>query len=60
MREKEFEIQGLLASGLYQLMHTRIADHAAINETVDAVTKLKRPWAKSLVNAVLRNFLRQR
>ena len=60
MREKEFEIQGLLASGLYQLMHTRIADHAAINETVDAVTKLKRPWAKGLVNAVLRNFLRQR
>lgn len=60
MREKEFEIQGLLASGLYQLVHTRIADHAAINETVDAVTKLKRPWAKGLVNAVLRNFLRQR
>ena len=60
MREKEFEIQGLLACGLYQLMHTRIADHAAINETVTAVTKLKRPWAKGLVNAVLRNFLRQR
>ena len=35
MREKEFEVQGLLACGLYQLMHTRIADHAAINETVD-------------------------
>ena len=60
MREKEFEVQGLLACGLYQLMHTRIADHAAINETVAAVTKLKRPWAKGLVNAVLRNFLRQR
>ena len=60
LREKEFEIQGLLASGLYQLIHTRIADHAAINETVAAVAKLKRPWAKGLVNAVLRNFLRQR
>ena len=60
LREKEFEIQGLLASGLYQLIHTRIADHAAINETVAAVTKLNRPWAKGLVNAVLRNFLRQR
>ena len=60
LREKEFEIQGLLASGLYQLMHTRIADHAAINETVAAVSKLNRPWAKGLVNAVLRNFQRQR
>ena len=60
LREKDFEIQGLLASGLYQLIHTRIADHAAINETVAAVAKLQRPWAKGLVNAVLRNFLRQR
>lgn len=60
LREKDFEIQGLLASGLYQLAHTRIADHAAINETVDAVAKLNRPWAKGLVNGVLRNFLRQR
>jgi|SaaInl5LU_22_DNA_1037371.scaffolds.fasta_scaffold00020_31 16S rRNA (cytosine967-C5)-methyltransferase len=60
LREKEYEVQGLLASGLYQLMHTRIADHAALNETVAAVIKLKRPWAKGLVNGVLRNFLRQR
>ena len=60
MREKEYEVQGLLACGLYQLMYTRVADHAAINETVAAVTKLKRPWAKALVNAVLRNFQRQR
>jgi 16S rRNA (cytosine967-C5)-methyltransferase len=60
LREKEFEIQGLLASGLYQLIYTRIADHAAINETVAAVAKLNRPWAKGLVNAVLRNYLRQR
>ena len=59
LREKEFEIQGLLARGLYQLIHTRIADHAAINETVAAVTKLNRPWAKGLVNAVLRNHVRQ-
>jgi 16S rRNA (cytosine967-C5)-methyltransferase len=60
LREKEFEVQGLLACGLYQLMHTRVADHAALNETVAAVTKLKRPWAKGLVNGILRNFLRQR
>ncbi|MEJ6744413.1 MAG: 16S rRNA (cytosine(967)-C(5))-methyltransferase RsmB [Porticoccaceae bacterium] len=59
LREKELEIQGLLACGLYQLMHMRIAEHAIINETVSAVTKLNRPWAKGLVNAVLRSFQRQ-
>ena len=59
LREKDLEIQGLLACGLYQLLHMRIAEHAIINETVSAVTKLNRPWAKGLVNAVLRNFQRQ-
>ena len=59
LREKDLEIQGLLACGIYQLMHMRIAEHAIINETVSAATKLNRPWAKGLVNAVLRNFQRQ-
>ena len=60
LREKDLEVQGLLACGLYQLMHMRIAEHAILNETVSATTKLKRRWAKGLVNAVLRNFQRQR
>lgn len=59
LREKDLEIQGLVACGLYQLMHMRIAEHAIINETVAAASKLNRPWAKGLVNAVLRNFQRQ-
>jgi 16S rRNA (cytosine967-C5)-methyltransferase len=59
LREKDLEIQGLMASGIYQLMHMRIAEYAIINETVSAVGNLNRPWAKGLVNAVLRNFQRQ-
>ena len=59
LREKDLEIQGLLASGIYQLMHMRIAEYAIINETVSAVGNLNRPWANGLVNAVLRNFQRQ-
>ena len=59
LREKDLEIQGLLACGLYQLLHMRIPEHAIINETVAASEKLKRRWAKGLVNAVLRNFQRQ-
>jgi 16S rRNA (cytosine967-C5)-methyltransferase len=37
-----------------------MAEHAVINETVSASHKLNRRWAKGLVNAVLRNFQRQR
>ena len=59
IKDKEREIQALLACGIYQLMYMRVADHAAINETVAAAVKLKRLWAKGLVNGVLRNFQRQ-
>ena len=59
IREKDLEIQGLVTCGIYQLMHMRIAEHAIINETVSAVSNLNRPWAKGLVNAVLRSFQRQ-
>ena len=31
LRDKDLEIQGLLACGLYQLMYMRIAEHAVIN-----------------------------
>ena len=59
LKEKERELQALLACGIYQLLYMRIAEHAAINETVAAATKLNRQWAKGLINAVLRNVQRQ-
>ena len=60
LRAKDLEIQALLMIGLYQLLHLRVAEHAVVNETVTATKALKRPWAKAMVNAVLRNFLRQK
>ena len=60
LRQKELSIKTLLACGLYQLLYMRIAEHAVINETVAACKKLKREWAKGLVNAVLRKVQRQR
>ncbi len=44
--------------GLYQLFYSRIPAHAAIGETVGCADKLKKPWAKGLLNAVLRNAQR--
>lgn len=58
LRGKDSDIQALLLLGLYQLQHTRIPDHAAIGETVEVTRDLKKPWATSLVNGVLRKFQR--
>jgi 16S rRNA (cytosine967-C5)-methyltransferase len=60
LKEKDLEIQGLLACGLYQLVHMRISEHASVNETVAATKALNRIWAKGLVNAVLRTFQREK
>ncbi|MGE5240926.1 MAG: 16S rRNA (cytosine(967)-C(5))-methyltransferase RsmB [Bacteroidota bacterium] len=59
LKEKDRDIQGLLLIGLYQLRHMRVAKHAAVTETVDAAAALKKPWAKSLLNACLRSYLRE-
>lgn len=59
LRKKDSDIFCLLLIGLYQLFYMRTPDHAAINETVDELTKLGKPWAKALVNAVLRQAQRQ-
>lgn len=60
LKVKDSDIQVLLACALYQLLETRIPDHAAVNETVATLHKLKKNWAKGLVNAVLRRFIRER
>ncbi|WP_406820471.1 16S rRNA (cytosine(967)-C(5))-methyltransferase RsmB [Pseudomonas sp. KnCO4] len=53
------DVQALLLVGLYQLFYTRIPEHAAIGETVGCADKLKKPWAKGLLNAVLRRAQRE-
>jgi 16S rRNA (cytosine967-C5)-methyltransferase len=60
LRAKESDIQALLLLGLYQLLHTRIPDHAALGETVEVTRYLKKPWATNLVNGVLRKFQRDK
>lgn len=60
LRNKDQDLQCLLLIGLYQLFFMRTPDHACVNETVEAAEQLGKPWAKSLVNAVLRNAQRRR
>jgi len=56
LRSKDLDLRCLMLVGAYQLAYTRIPDHAAINETVNGCRSLRKPWAKGLVNAVLRRF----
>lgn len=56
LKSKDGDIECLILAGIYQLQYMRIKAHAAVAETV-AASKHK-PWAKSLVNAVLRQYQR--
>ena len=58
-RKADQDVEALLLIGLYQLLYTRIPAHAAIAETVGCATALKKPWAKALLNAVLRRAQRE-
>ncbi|MDP2904369.1 MAG: 16S rRNA (cytosine(967)-C(5))-methyltransferase RsmB [Methylovulum sp.] len=55
---KDINIKALALVGVYQLNFMRVKPHAAVSETVFAARK--KPWAKSLVNALLRSYLRER
>lgn len=55
LKKGDGDIEILLLLGLYQLQEMRMPEAVSVAETVNAVQKT---WAKGLVNAVLRNFLR--
>jgi len=54
---KDMEVKALLLIGLYQIEFMRVKNHAAVSETVSAMRR--KPWAKSLLNAVFRQYLRE-
>ena len=58
LRDRDQDVYALLLVGLYQLRHLRIPDHAAVSETVAAAGLLRKPWARALVNGVLRREAR--
>jgi 16S rRNA (cytosine967-C5)-methyltransferase len=60
LKSKDGDIRALIALGLYQLEHMRVAPHAALAETVEAARVLGKPWARGLVNALLRRYQRER
>lgn len=57
IKDKDVQIKALALLGLYQLKYMRVKDHAAVSETVEVMKK--KQWAKALLNAVLRRYLRE-
>lgn len=53
-------VHALLLIGLYQLNYLRVPEHAALAETVSAARVLQKNWATTLINAILREFLRDK
>jgi 16S rRNA (cytosine967-C5)-methyltransferase len=59
-RLEDESVRCLLLAALYQLEHGKASAYAVVDHAVKAVVRMKKAWAKGLVNAVLRNFLRRR
>ncbi|GAB4300757.1 MAG: 16S rRNA (cytosine(967)-C(5))-methyltransferase RsmB [Thiohalomonadaceae bacterium] len=59
LRARDSDVHALLLVGLYQLLYLNVPPHAAVSLTVDATVKLKKEWARGLLNGVLRRLLRE-
>lgn len=59
LKQKDQDVWVILIMGIYQLRYMSVPDHAAISETVELTKRIKKPWASGLINACLRNYLRQ-
>ena len=60
LKKRDSVINALLAVGLLQLTATRIPDHAAVSQTVEAARILRRPKDAGLLYAIFRRFARER
>jgi len=64
LKAKDIDVQLILLMALYELNQCRTPDYAVINESVELVrhpgkNMAGKKWAAGLVNAVLRNFVRE-
>jgi 16S rRNA (cytosine967-C5)-methyltransferase len=59
LRRKDRDVHRLVLLGLFQLWKGDAAAHAAIHESAENARKLGKPWAVSVINAVLRRFQRE-
>lgn len=59
IKARDLPIKMLLLSGLNELLFMSTPQYAVVDQTVKACDEIGRPWAKGLVNAVLRRAIRR-
>jgi len=58
LKSRDRDVQIIILLGLYQIRFMRVENHAAVNESVKLLQRRQKVWAKGLVNAVLRSYIR--
>jgi 16S rRNA (cytosine967-C5)-methyltransferase len=60
LKARDRDLHVLMLVGAYQLLYSRVPEHAALSATVEGARGLGKPWASKLVNGVLRRLQRER
>lgn len=58
-KARDRDLQVLLMVGAYQLLYSRIPEHAAVSTTVEGTRRLGKHWASKLANGVMRRLQRE-
>jgi 16S rRNA (cytosine967-C5)-methyltransferase len=59
LKKKELDVKVAMLCGLYQLEYLRTPEHAAVSASVEVAAHIGKPWARSVINAVLRRYQRE-
>ena len=59
LANKHNDLKLLLLCGLYSVDELKRPIHASVNFSVEAAKDLKKPWAKGLINGILRRYARE-
>jgi len=59
-KNKDLDVKIILMLGVFQLLWMRTPDYAAVDAAVKNSLKIKKKWAKGLINAILRQLIRDR
>ena len=60
LKNKDLDVKIILMLGVFQLLWMRTPDYAAVDAAVKSSLKIKKKWSKGLINAILRQLIRDR
>lgn len=60
LKSRDQDIRCLLLIGVHELNEQRSPEYAIVSQWVNCAEALGKPWAKGLINGILRNFIRRR